>query len=329
MTLTRPEVSVIICAYTLERWNDLMEAVNSVQRQTFSSYEVIIVIDHNPELFKKASTAIIGATVVENNGQKGLSGARNTALAAASGRLMAFLDDDAIAPPDWLSVVCFWCDQPGVLGAGCKIEPLWLAPRPAWFPDEFGWVLGYSYLGLPKRAARVRNLNGANMIFHREVFDEIGGFRTEIGRINKNPLGCEETELCIRALQKWPESIFFFDPDISIQHKIPASRTKWAYFRARCYSEGLSKALVTKFVGAKDGLGSERSYTLRILPKGVMAGFNHAIFHRDRFGLARSGAILMGLFFTTVGYLVGSITNQIGRIKYALGQKSSILKTRL
>ena len=139
-------------------------------------------------------------------------------------------------------------------------------------------------------------------------------------------MGGEETELCIRALQHWPGFSFIYEPATSILHITPPSRTTWTYFRARCYSEGLSKALVTKFVGAKDGLGTERSYTLRILPRGVIKGISEAIFHRDRSGLARAGAILAGLGFTTAGYLVGFVTTQIERVKYSLAQKRSILK---
>lgn len=329
MTPAGPDVSVIICTYSFDRWKDLMAAVDSVRQQTYPSYEVIIVIDHNPELFEEVSTAIADARVVVNHGLKGLSGARNAGLAASTGRLIAFLDDDATAEPDWLSKLCGWCDRPGVLGAGGKVVPLWLESRPAWFPDEFGWVLGYSYLGLPQSAARVRNLFGGNMCIRREVFDGIGGFRTEIGRINRIPLGCEETELCIRAHQRWPDLSFIYEPGTSILHQTPPIRTTWKYFQMRCYAEGLSKALVTKYVGAKDGLETERSYTLRTLPKGVVKGISEAVFERDWSGLARAGAILAGLGLTTAGYLVGYAVVFINRIKNSLDQRRKLFKAGL
>lgn len=142
-------------------------------------------------------------------------------------------------------------------------------------------------------------------------------------------MGAEETELCIRALHRWPEFSFIYEPGVRIHHKTPPNRTNWNYFRLRCYSEGLSKALVTKFVGAKDGLGTERSYTMRTLPKGVVKGVSDTVFHRDWSGLARAGAILAGLSFTTAGYLVGSAGNQIERIKYILGRKKRVLKAGL
>jgi GT2 family glycosyltransferase len=145
------------------------------------------------------------------------------------------------------------------------------------------------------------------MVFNRAVFDTVGGFRSEIGRVGRRPVGCEETELCIRASQRWPESKFMYEPDALIWHRTPASRATWAYFVARCYSEGLSKAKVTGFVGSKDGLSSERSYTLRVLPLGFARSIGRALGRGDRSGLARAAAIFAGLACTTGGYLAGKL----------------------
>ena len=48
-----PTVSVIICAYTAERWDDTMRAVASVQAQQPAPKEIILVVDHNPELLTR------------------------------------------------------------------------------------------------------------------------------------------------------------------------------------------------------------------------------------------------------------------------------------
>jgi glucosyl-dolichyl phosphate glucuronosyltransferase len=301
------DVSVIICTYASERWDDLAASVDSVRRQSVSPAEIIVVVDHNPDLLEKARRSLCAALVVENPGEKGTSGARNAGLKIAKGRLLAFLDDDAVADAHWLERLCAWCNQPGVLGAGGKIIPHWLEPRPGWFPEEFGWVLGYSYEGLPCRSAPVRNLIGSSMVFNRAVFDNVGGFRSEIGRVGRRPVGCEETELCIRARQRWPESQFMYEPDAQIWHRTPASRANWTYFVARCYAEGLSKAKVTGFVGSRDGLSSERSYTLRVLPLGFARSIAQALLHGDRSGFARAAAILTGLACTTGGYLAGRL----------------------
>jgi GT2 family glycosyltransferase len=306
-----PDASVIMCAYTEARWDDMLAAIDSVQRQTVPARELILVIDHNPALYERARAQFPDVTVIENREARGLSGARNSGIAIATGEVLAFLDEDAIAAPDWLErmLTCYQDSQ--VLGVGGAIEPLWVGQRPAWFPQEFDWVVGCTYLGMPPRAADVRNLIGCNMSFRREVFDVVGGFRSGIGRIGTRPVGCEETELCIRAGQHWPQSVMRYTPEARVLHRVPDSRACWDYFRSRCYAEGLSKALVAHFVGARDGLSSERSYTLRTLPKGVLRGVADTLVGRDRAGLARAAAIVAGLFITTAGYLVGQLSPKV------------------
>src|SRR5690242_16649034 len=78
-------ISVIICAYTEDRWDNLTAAVESVQRQKFSRFEIIVVIDHNPGLLERAGECLPGVVVVENIKTPGLSGARNSGIAVAKG----------------------------------------------------------------------------------------------------------------------------------------------------------------------------------------------------------------------------------------------------
>ena len=296
------DVSVIICAYTEARWADLIAAVDSIRNQSVAAREIIIVVDHNPALWERIREQYSDAIVIESREPSGLSGARNSGVAIAQSSLVAFLDDDAIAEKDWVKKLAECCQNPEVLGAGTRVDPLWETQQPAWFPEEFYWVVGCTYRGLPQTQARIRNLSGGSMCLRREIFETIGGFRSGIGRTATRPLGCEETELCIRAGQHWPEKFFLFDPSIRIQHRIPANRARWDYFSARCYAEGQSKALVARHVGKGDGLASERTYTLKTLPQGIARGLMDAITRGDRMGLARAGAIIAGLAYTIAGY---------------------------
>src|SRR5258706_6939394 len=141
------EISVIICAYTEKRWHELVAAVESVQRQTLSSKEIVVVIDHNPALLRRVQENLLGVIAIENGGDKGLSGARNSGWSTALGEIVAFLDDDAIAEPDWLENLVERYADPDVVGAGGKIVPLWETSRPIWFPEEFNWVIGSTYRG--------------------------------------------------------------------------------------------------------------------------------------------------------------------------------------
>ena len=302
------DFSVIICAYTEERWRELLEAIASIQSQSIQPREIILVIDHNTHLFERAQTYIPGIHIIENEEPKGLSGARNSGVKQAQGALIAFLDDDAVAEPDWLERLGDCCQDPGVLGAGGVVEPLWSGKRPIWFPKEFYWVIGCTYLSLSNIPLVVRNPYGGCICIRREVFEAVGGFRNGVGRIGQYPAGGEETELCIRALQHWPGKVFLCDPNARIHHHIPVNRTSWRYFWLRCYAEGQSKALIARYVGSRDSLASERSYTFTILPRGVARGLANGLRYLDAGEFMRVGAIVCGLAFTVFGYAVGMLS---------------------
>lgn len=306
------DVSVIICAYTEDRWDDLVEAVESIKGQTVPPREIIVVVDHNTALLERAHRHIPGIVVMENAEKRGLSGARNSGIARVAGEVVAFMDEDATAEPDWLERLLHDYEDERVLGVGGAIEPLWLAGRPAWFPDEFDWVVGCTYRGMPTATAPVRNLIGCNMSFRRSVFETVGGFRHGIGRVGTRPVGDEETEICIRASQRYPQGIFLYEPRARVHHRVPAARARCSYFRARCYAEGLSKALLSRLVGTQDGLASERTYTFRTLPRGVMRNIADTFRGRGLSGLSRAAAIVTGLAVTSAGYLAGTVLGRFG-----------------
>ena len=300
--------SLIICAYTEKRWDDLLAALASVKNQRLHPDEIILVIDHNPSLYLRATHELEGVVIIENSLARGLSGGRNSGIAIAQGEWIAFMDEDAVAEEGWLEKLQGAYQDPRVMGVGGAILPLWLAGRPAWFPDEFTWVVGCTYRGLPKATSTVRNLIGCNMSFRAEVFRSIGGFRTGLGRVGTLPFGCEETELCIRASQRLSEKVFVYEPQARVFHRVPKSRSSLRYFLSRCYAEGISKAMVASVTGGRDGLSSERAYTRKILPEGILRGVRDALFARDLSGLGRAGTILAGFLCTALGFLAGKLS---------------------
>ena len=258
-------LSVVICCYSEERWQLLLESIASVRGQSQPVHELIVVVDHNELLRDRLTTQFPDALVIANDETRGLSGARNTGVRAATGDVIAFLDDDAVAARDWSRRLLAPYHDDDVLGVGGLIVPRFEAGRPRWLPPEFDWVVGCTYEGHRTSMGPVRNLIGANMSMRRRVFDAIGGFRSDLGRTNSKAGGCEETELCIRATRELG-GVMWYAPDAIVRHFVPATRTTISYFRSRCLAEGESKATIAKVAGRHKGLSSERKFAIDTLP---------------------------------------------------------------
>lgn len=308
--LATTSASVIICCYTHERWDDLQTAIASVLAQSPEPEEVVVVVDHNPGLLERLREAFPEVTLTPNVGAPGLSGARNTGLKLVGSDVVAFLDDDARAEAGWLAAHVAAYDDARVIGVGGRLDPLWETGRPGWFPHDFDWVVGCTHTGVPTTAAPIRNPIGANMSFRTEVLREVGGFSEDLGRVGTRPLGCEETEASIRAVQRNPGSLVWYAPGAVVEHRVTAQRSTWEYFQRRCWAEGLSKASVRRL--SQEPLGTERAYVTRILPRAVVSAIRRAV-GGDRQGLPRAAAIVAGFTLTSLGYLAGLFHLRLGR----------------
>jgi GT2 family glycosyltransferase len=310
-----PTVSVIVSCYSDARWNSLVHAIESVLAQSKPPLELLVVVDHEPRLRERLLSSfsdLPALQVLENRGRRGLSDARNTGVSRARGDVIAFLDDDASAERDWLEGLTSHYEDPRVIAVGGAVSPRWLAHRPSWFPPEFNWVIGCSYRGLPEQTESVRNLIGANMSFRREVFERLGGFRTDIGRIGTKPVGCEETEFCLRVQNAWPQGSIVYEPGATVVHEVTAHRGSWTYFFRRCYAEGLSKAVVARVAGGQRALSAERHYASRTLPSGFVQALRAAVTGFDPAAVGRAAAIVAGLATTTAGYIRGTALSARG-----------------
>ncbi|MGN6577432.1 MAG: glycosyltransferase, partial [Nocardioides sp.] len=250
----------------------------------------------------------LGVRVLANERTKGLSGARNTGCGAARGDVVAFLDDDAAAMPGWLAAHTRHYADPRVMGVGGQVTAAWESGRPGWFPGEFDWVVGCSYVGLPRSTAEIRNPIGANMSFRRDLVLAVGGFSEALGRVGTRPAGCEETELSIHAARLVPWGRVVHDPAAVVHHHVPDVRSRWPYFRRRCWSEGRSKAVVRSLSDPRAGLSTERRYVRRALPAGLGHHLATAVREGEGAAALRASAILAGLTITTAGYLSGLIS---------------------
>jgi glycosyltransferase involved in cell wall biosynthesis len=292
-------VSVIIAAYSDERWEYLRDAVASVRAQAHQALETIVVIDHNPGLLTRAAHGLDGAVVLANTGARGASGARNTGVAASHGEIVAFLDDDARATTGWLATLLAHFAEPRVVGVGGRVDPLWSSARPAWFPGEFDWTVGASYTGMPQTPTEVRNVWSNNMAIRRSAFDAVGGFREELGKVGTRSRP-EDTDLCLRA----NSGVWVYEPSGAVDHWVPPQRARLRYFLRRCYNEGRGKAELAAADSTGTSTSVERSYARTVLPKAALRGLREAL-GGDVAGALRSAAIVAGLGAAAAGFAVG------------------------
>ena len=317
------DVSVVVATYTPERWAGLAACIAALGRQTVSPVEIIVVVDHHPELLARARQALPSVTVVENSHARGLAGARNKGIEVAKCSILAFVDDDAEPEADWLERLHACFADPAAVGAGGALLPRWTNGAPRWLPREFYWVLGCSYAGLPERVAPVRNPIGANMAVRKRALEEIGGFRE--GGTGEEPRAIrsrgvvraqgnvpDDTDLAIRVKQRWPRSIWLYEPRAKVHHTVTPERASVSYFLRRSFEEGAGKARLAAFVGSRDGLSSERRHLRAVLPRGIASGLRQLLEGELQGGL-RALAVVIGLASSTAGFLLARLGSALER----------------
>jgi Glycosyl transferase family 2 len=316
-TETFPSVSVVIPCYSMARWDFLLRSVASVRAQTATPVEIIVVVDHNPELLARVTSEIPNVIAIPNGGMQGVSGGRNSGAKASRGEVVAFLDDDVVAPADWLSGLVAHLRDPDVAGAGTYFEGNWESPRPGWFPGEFGWTLGLSYAGMPTKPTAVRNVWTSAMVVRRSAFEAVDGFREDFGKIGDRNLP-EDTDLCLRitSAQDNSKGLWIYDPLRIALHQVPAGRATFRYFLSRCFLQGWGKAAMASMDGFGTSTSMEVDYTRRILPAGVRRGLIETI-RGDISGAQRSASIVLALSFTVAGYCWYMLTVRGGHAKHA------------
>ncbi|MFW0796612.1 glycosyltransferase [Gordonia sp. CPCC 205515] len=296
-------LSVVICCYTADRIEQVRAAIDSTVPQLNDIDELIVVVDHNDDLHAALHSSVVGARIVRSTEDRGLSGARNTGVATATGDVVVFLDDDATLDDDALRSVRSRFADPQIVGIGGAVTPAWQGGRsPDWFPSEFGWVVGCDYRGLPDDGAEIRNPIGAAMAVRREALDTIGGFSPHLGRRGTFPAGCEETLMGIALRQSFPDTSIVRDTSFRVSHHVSDERTSVRYYLHRCFQEGRSKAMLAALTSTGSALSSEKSYAAKILTSGVW---------RHRRAPARALALIFGFVFTTAGFVTGTVTNRL------------------
>jgi glycosyltransferase involved in cell wall biosynthesis len=302
--------SVIIATHTLQRTRALTEAVISAQGQDKPPLEVVVAVDNNTRLYDWVRKHLPCTVSVHNLGTPGASATRNVGARAAAGDILAFLDDDAVARPEWLQNLTAPLCRPTVVGVGGLVEPVWLGRPPKWMPEEFLWVVGASYRGLPSAAAPVRNVWSENMAVARSDFWAVGGFREGFGKtgLRSQP---EDTDFCIRLTNALNRGTWWYEPSARVGHTVPLSRSTLRFFVRRCYNEGQGKAEIATLLGRSEGLRDERRHATKTLPDGMRRELRLALAGREFAAAQRASAIGIGLGAAALGYLLRQLRLRI------------------
>jgi glycosyltransferase involved in cell wall biosynthesis len=254
-------ISAVVC--TLDRAAYLQRCLGSLQSQSLAGplYEVLVVDNGSTDETRQVVTAAADRTANLRylfESQKGLSRARNHGWQEARGRYVAYLDDDAVACPQWLErlVDAFETATPSPGCAGGRIELVWECPRPAWLSDTLLPSLGkIDWSDEPVFLSRAQWLGGGNIAFRKPLLQAIDGFPLALGRVGANLLSSEE--ILVRHQLEVRGYPCFYRPDASVLHHVHPSRVSRRWFLRRNYWQGISAAILQRLT--EDLTGRQRA----------------------------------------------------------------------
>jgi glycosyltransferase involved in cell wall biosynthesis len=248
------KVSVVICTYSFEMYEAFTESVESILEQTYDNIELVLMIDGNDQLYQRVADAygdIENVQVHVNETNVGLSASRNNALSHVTGDVVALIDDDAVADPEWIAELVSVYQSRDAIAAGGRMIPEWVAGKPRFLPEEFYWLIGVTHRGFADDGDEVRNTFGSNISFKTSVLQELGGFEPAVGRHGDNKLQAHETEFCARMQAEYNRGVVY-NADAIVAHKVFAFRTQKRWLAKRAFWQGYSKRALEVLVPETD-----------------------------------------------------------------------------
>jgi GT2 family glycosyltransferase len=236
------KLTIAVCTYN--RPDDLRECLSAIRELGYPAKHEVLVVDNSDSAEARRANeeltrSYAGASYMLSE-PPGLSRARNVALAAACGDVVAFVDDDATCLPGFAEALIDAFSDPEVVCAGGPILPRWERPPPEWLGGEL--MLS---LAVMDRGPTARDLQddeffyGANCAFRREVLAGIGGFAEYLGRSKGDLMGDEEIDVQ-RRLKSRGRSRHV--PGAKVHHLVHAERVTLPWFLKRYAWQGVSDA---------------------------------------------------------------------------------------
>lgn len=254
------QFSVVVC--TFNRLSLLKESIESLLAQDFrvSSFQIIIVDNNSSDGTRDYAVALAEQGRVDYvfEQSQGLARARNSALQVARGRYIAYFDDDAKAPANWLSVAQSIVETeaaPGIFGG--PYYPFYQEAKPRWFKDRYG---SRSFGESPRYLEEGEYLSGSNIFIERRLLNELGAFATDLGMRGSELGYAEESELQHRYRQEKDPGRIFYHPELFVYHLVAKQKTTLSWTFRSMYSRGkaryrvLGDSAITPFKGPL-GLG--------------------------------------------------------------------------
>ena len=242
--MSKPQIAAIICTHNREQY--LGDSLDSLLAQDYDDFEVLVVdnasSDRTQEIVKARLPNPRLRYVFEET--LGLSAARNRGAKETKAEILAYLDDDAIASPQWLQVlVTAYEDNSQLAIAGGKVTLIYpdnLSP-PHWISPELSGNLGFYDLGNEPIYINTPGLTprGLNYSIRRNFLEEIGGFDLNLGRVGKKLLSNEELYMTELALAKGWQVAYL--PDALVAHNVAPERLRPSWFLQRSWWQGISE----------------------------------------------------------------------------------------
>ncbi|MDX1748619.1 MAG: glucosyl-dolichyl phosphate glucuronosyltransferase, partial [Halobacteriales archaeon] len=313
------KVSVVICTYSMERYDVFCECLESVLAQTHAPLEVVVVVDGNQPLFDRVreefdtdevQPLVDDLHIHGHDDTRGISYSRTKGAVLASGEIVAFIDDDAVAEPDWIDELVGVYESTDAIAVGGQVAPDWVTEKPDFFPDEFYWLIGCDERDFADDGEELRNTYGSNISYRREAFLQVGGYDTNTGRKGDRHVQAHEAPVGVRLLAEFGQGVLYCETAV-VHHRLFDYRGDFRWLVKRAFLQGFSKRIFN--VLYPDAPNSEGAFLRALLFQWVPARLGELLRRPTVSKLKQLGAIVVFTAAVGVGYLYG-LTKRTGSL---------------